>query len=105
MSFVPKNYSTDGGDTWVVGGKLKIEDGAEVTGLESGEGYTLPEASASVLGGVKVGSGLAISDGVLSVSPAENQADSTATELADLVTAFNALLAKLKAAGLMAADA
>ena len=35
---------------------------------------------------------------------AENQADSEATTIAGLVTDFNALLAKLKAAGLMAAD-
>ena len=35
---------------------------------------------------------------------AENQADSTATDTAGLVTDFNALLAKLKAAGIMAAD-
>lgn len=35
---------------------------------------------------------------------AENQADSTATDVAGLVTDFNALLSKLKAAGLMAAD-
>lgn len=35
---------------------------------------------------------------------AENQADSTATDVAGLVTDFNALLSKLKAAGLMVAD-
>ena len=35
---------------------------------------------------------------------AENQADSTATDVAGLVTDFNALLVKLKAAGLMEAD-
>jgi hypothetical protein len=35
---------------------------------------------------------------------AENQADSTATDVTGLVTDFNALLAKLKTAGLMAAD-
>ena len=35
---------------------------------------------------------------------AENQADSTAEDTATLVTDFNALLSKLKAAGLMAAD-
>ena len=35
---------------------------------------------------------------------AESQADSTAIDTAGLVTDFNALLAKLKAAGLMAAD-
>nr|DAZ39504.1 MAG TPA: Head fiber protein [Caudoviricetes sp.] len=35
---------------------------------------------------------------------AENQADSTATDVAGLTTDFNALLAKLKAAGLMVTD-
>ena len=35
---------------------------------------------------------------------AENQADSTATDVAGLASDFNALLAKLKAAGLMVAD-
>lgn len=35
---------------------------------------------------------------------AENQADSTATDVAGLVTDFNALISKLKAAGLMVAD-
>ncbi|MBH1941317.1 Head fiber protein [Mobilitalea sibirica] len=35
---------------------------------------------------------------------AENQADSTATDVAGVVTDFNALLVKLKAAGLMEAD-
>lgn len=24
----PKNYTTDNGDTWVIGGKLILEDGA-----------------------------------------------------------------------------
>ena len=37
-------------------------------------------------------------------TPAENQADSTATTIAGLVTDFNALLTKLKTAGLMTAD-
>jgi hypothetical protein len=35
---------------------------------------------------------------------AENQTNSVATDVAGLVTDFNALLAKLKAAGLMEAD-
>jgi hypothetical protein len=35
---------------------------------------------------------------------AENQVNSVATDVARLVTDFNALLAKLKAAGLMEAD-
>ena len=39
------------------------------------------------------------------VKTADNQADSTAATVAQVVTDFNALLTKLKAAGLMAADA
>ncbi|MCR1899201.1 head fiber protein [Irregularibacter muris] len=41
---------------------------------------------------------------VTGLPAAENQVDSTATDVAGLVADFNALLAKLKAAGLMAAD-
>ena len=40
----------------------------------------------------------------LQAKVAANQADSTATEVADLVADFNTLLASLKAAGLMVAD-
>jgi len=40
----------------------------EKSKLGSLENYTLPAASAQVLGGVKVGTGLAISDGVLSAT-------------------------------------
>lgn len=106
---VGKNYSTDGGDTLVIGGKLQIEEGAEVTGLPSGEGgYTLPAATTSTLGGVKVGNGLTVeADGTLSadgITPAANQAASEAADLAGLVTDFNSLLSNLKTAGLMAAD-
>lgn len=35
---VTKNYSTDGGDTLVIGGKLKVEEGASVEGLPSSPG-------------------------------------------------------------------
>lgn len=41
---------------------------AEKTKLEGLENYTLPAASADVLGGVKVGAGLAISQGILSAT-------------------------------------
>ena len=34
----PKNYRTDGGDTLVIGGTLKVEAGATVEGLEGGDG-------------------------------------------------------------------
>lgn len=42
--------------------------------------------------------------GFPSFSPCENQADSTATTIADLKTDFNSLLEKLIAAGLMKND-
>ena len=67
-----KNYTEQGGDRWVVNGALEI----------GGEGQL-------ILGGQ-------------AIAPAAQQADSTATTIADLKTDFNALLAKLQAAGLMA---
>ena len=108
MSYNAKNYATDGGDTWVIGGKLKVEDGATVEGLSGGGSeYELPTASASTLGGVKVGTGLSINaNGVLSadgVTPATHQAILEPTaEMADVITAFNALLTALETAGLVA---
>lgn len=44
-------------------------------------------------------------DPLQNASQAENQADSTAVDVAGIVADHNALLAKLKAAGLMAPDA
>ena len=78
-SIVCKNYSTDSGDTWVVGGRLVIEEGAEVEGLNGSGG----------------GSNAAL----------ENQTASTATAVAGLKNDFNALLNKLKNAGIMMPDA
>ena len=105
MSYNTKNYTEQGGETTHFGGKVVFEEGVEVEGLSANP---LNKASASTLGGIKVGNGLSIdSDGILSadgITPAANQADSTATDVAGLVTDFNALLAKLKTAGLMEAD-
>lgn len=97
-----KNYTEQGGEVTHIGGTLAIEDGATVTGLSANP---LTAATASTLGGVKVGDTLAISSGVLNVKPAANQAASTADTVAKVVTDLNALLTKLKAAGLMTADA
>lgn len=36
MKMQPKNTHTDGGDTWVIGGTLKVEAGATVEGLDTG---------------------------------------------------------------------
>jgi len=108
---ITKNYFSHGGDELVIGGRLTFLPGAEVEGGEglfdgAGSGPILPVASAETLGGVKVGSGLAISDGVLSadgIAPAAYQADSEATTIAALKEDFNALLTALQTAGLMTA--
>ena len=105
-----KNFMAHGGNELVIGGKLTILPGAVVEGLDGdgggGSGYTLPAATASTLGGIKVGSGLSITaEGVLSadgITPAAAQADSEATTIATLKTDFNALLAALRTAGLLA---
>ncbi|MED4324356.1 MULTISPECIES: head fiber protein [Bacillaceae] len=63
--------------------------------------YTEQGGEKTVIGGV-----LEIKEGasVTGLPIAENQADSIATDVAGLVTDFNSLLAKLKAAGLMETD-
>lgn len=66
-----KNYTEQGGERTVIGGTLEITP----------EGKLL--------------------FGSTEVQPAANQADSVATDAAGLVADFNALLAKLRAAGLM----
>ena len=78
-----KNYLTDGGDRLVIGGALEVLDTATVTGLQSG--YATEQTAGSVY-------------------QATNQAESAATTIADLKSDLNALLLKLKNAGIMAAD-
>lgn len=85
-SRMTKNYYEDGGDTLVIGGKLKVLPGAEVEGLGGGD---VAPATTTTAGIVKM---------------AANQADSTSTNLLGLATDFNHLLAKLKEAGIMAPD-
>ena len=72
--YTAKNYTEQGGEVTHIGGKLVIEEGGSVEGLPS------------------------------AFTPAENQADSEATTIAALKEDFNALLSKLKTAGLMTAD-
>lgn len=74
MDYNTKNYTEQGGDKTVIGGTLEIKEGATVTGLPS------------------------------SFTPLENQIESTAEDITSLVSDFNALLSKLKTAGLMTAD-
>lgn len=110
------NYMEQGGEKLVIGGTLEIKEGATVTGLGADP---LQPATADTLGGVKVGTGLSIDDGVLSadeidtatteaaglVLQAANVAASEAEDVAGCVTSINAILTALKAAGIMAADA
>lgn len=123
-----RNYAAHGGGEWVIGGKLTILEGAEVTGLAA----TAAPASADALGGIKaaekgVGDTVEVKIGgdaklyaptypeAYVLPPAEtdvlggvklaaNQADSAAATVAGLKDDINALLAKLKAAGIMAPD-
>ena len=116
MSYNAKNYMEQGGDKWVVGGALEIKEDASVTGLPS-----ITVATENAIGGVKAATKSETDnvpakigeDGKLYVPTyptipeipvAANQAESVETTN-PTVAEFNALLAKLKDAGLMAADA
>ena len=118
MSYNTKNYTEQGGGKTVIGGTLEIREGASVTGLTS----TAAPASATALGGVKAAAKEATDtvsvkiddDGflyvpaypaVLEIPVAANQEASTVEDISALLIDFNALLTKLKAAGLMAPDA
>ena len=81
MEYNAKNYMAQDGDRLVIGGTLEIREGASVTGL--------PSAAADNPGVVRI---------------ATNQVASAAVDVAALVTDFNTLLQKLKAAGIMMAD-
>ena len=124
-----RNYFAHGGGEWVIGGKLTVLEGATVEGLTA----TAAPASANALGGIKaaekgVGDTVeakigedaklyvpaypedyvlpaATADTLGGVQLAANQVDSAASTIAGLNIEFNALLAKLKAAGIMAPDA
>ncbi len=124
MSYNSKNYTEQGGEKTVIGGTLEIAEGASVTGLSADP---LLVATEETLGGVKAAA-TGVDDTVevkigedgklyTPTYPADatelvsglaktaaNQADSIAEDTATLVTDFNALLAKLKVAGLMTAD-
>lgn len=114
MSYNVKNYTEQGGEVTHIGGKLIIEEGAQVERLDGGGSYTLPTASADTLGGVKAKAKDAETvevavdeDGKLYVPAAPkiaHQAASEASEVADLVSQFNALLTALQTAGLMEAE-
>jgi len=103
MAFVPKNYKTDGGDKTVIGGTLEFVGGGRTVGLiyDGMDSTDINKALSANMGSV-ISAALTSK---ISKNSVENQADSTASTIAALVVDFNALLAKLKAAGLMVADA
>ena len=74
MGYSAKNYIEQGGDKTVIGGELAVTVDGKIT-----------------------------FDGT-ELKPAALQTHSTATEVAELVTDFNALLLKLKTAGLMESE-
>jgi len=110
-----KNYTEQGGDTTVIGGTLEItstgtlviDAAATVEGVVSAPTVDAL-TSTSATSALSANQGKALSDALtvlsdaLTAKTAANQADSVAETVADLVTDFNGLLAKLIAAGLMA---
>ncbi len=102
MSYNAKNYTEQGGDVTRIGGTLVIESGASVTGIAAAaivDNLTSEDADKAL----SAKQGKILKDAA-DAKMAANQAASAAEALADLLTDFNALLEKLKAAGLMAAD-
>jgi hypothetical protein len=74
MGYNTRNYTEQGGDKTVIGGELSVTAEGKVT-----------------FNGTQL-------------KPAALQVDSTAVDVADLVADFNALLLKLKSAGLMESE-
>lgn len=124
MSYNTKNYTEQGGNKLVIGGDLEIKPDGTVTGLiadnlttdvatkalSAKQGKKLNDekvAIASIVNDLTTGgAAVPLSAGqgkVLGERVAANQADSTEASY-PTVTEFNALLAKLKTAGLMVAD-
>ena len=102
MSYLTKNYST--GDKLVIGGVLEIvgegqiqKDGVPV---EFGGGAAVIADGSITIAKLANDAKTAL-NGKLTATKAAAQADSTATDVAGIVGDFNALLAKLRAAGIM----
>ncbi len=87
MSYIARNYTEQGGAVTHIGGTLVIEEGA-VTRIG---GKLVVEEGAEI-------------EGIPGMTQADHQSDSTATTVAALKEDLNALLSKLKAAGIMVAD-
>lgn len=80
----PNGITTTSGRTYAV--QVNSNEQAVVNVPWTDTKYTLPTASASTLGGVKVGSGLSISDGVLSTSGGDVKIHKTTINFEDIIT-------------------
>lgn len=80
----PNGITTTSGRTYAV--QVNSSEQAVVNVPWTDTTYTLPTASASTLGGVKVGSGLSISNGVLSTSGGDVKIHETTINFGDIIT-------------------
>lgn len=80
----PNGITTTSGRTYAV--QVNSNEQAVVNVPWTDTKYTLPTASASTLGGVKVGSGLSISNGVLSTSGGDVKIYETTINFEDIIT-------------------
>lgn len=80
----PNGITTTSGRTYAV--QVNSSEQAVVNVPWTDTKYTLPTASATTLGGVKVGSGLAISNGVLSATGEDVKIHKTTINFEDIIT-------------------
>lgn len=97
-----KNYTEQGGDVTHIGGKLIIEQGAEVEGM-SGVAYTAGD-NITIEGNEISATDTTYEAATESKLGLVKQAAAVADATDDAVTTVNALLASLRAAGILAAE-
>lgn len=87
------NYKEQGGSKWIINGTIEMDDGTHIViNEETLETILAAKADSSSL------------DEKLTAAEAVIQADSVAETVETLKTDFNALLTKLKSAGIMASE-
>jgi len=96
-----KNYTEQGGDVTHIGGKLIIEQGAEVE--ISGVAYTAGD-NITIVGNKISATDTTYKAATASTRGLVKQAAAVADATNDAVTTVNALLASLRAAGILAAE-
>lgn len=97
-----KNYTEQGGDVTHIGGKLIVEQGAEVEGM-SGVAYTAGD-NITITGNEISATDTTYAAASASTLGLVKQAAAVADATDDAVTTVNALLASLRTAGILAAE-